>query len=92
MDIFSIILPVVVVGAPLLAISYAKFSLDGGWHQRFTHKCGYHERIIGRIRNKVCPRCAENLTPENCEIWAARARFPIGWEWKERRLYTCLDQ
>ena len=77
MELGFIIIPLL----PLIGIALARFSMYHQWHDRYTHKCGYHDQLLGRIRCRVCPKCGEAVTPADFEIWTARALFPLGWQW-----------
>lgn len=64
-----------------LAIASARYSLDGKWHLRHRHHCGFHKQTLGRIRETgFCPGCGE--TNPQWERYLARATLFFGWEEK----------
>lgn len=73
--VFSIIgiVPVMMVGI----VTVVRYFVDGNWHRRYLHECGFHERF----NTSPCARCGEDDG-----IWLKQTmRATFFWGWKTRK-------
>lgn len=85
--IFVALLVLFPVLMAILGVGLARVDMYGGWHTRWTHKCGHHEYSYGLLHKSICPKCGEHITVSDIELWTAQARFPLGWRWGKRIPY-----
>lgn len=83
--LYFFIPPLMIASVLALTLSLARFSIDGKWHRRYGHSCGYHAQYETKFWDGFCPSCGEKMRRDEILTAVARAKWPMGWEYLERQ-------